>query len=244
MDDKRLWGQQQKEEKLAAERKMEEMRAEIRRLELSHQSSSKLPVSSRQGARPRTSSLSNPRVVPLENELQEERAAREAAQASLQTLQRTLTKAQDDLIRVENENISLKRQQEKKDQEFRNALYLKEEELESLHAQGGSDALERERMLIERIEEEEQKNALLQQHLRQASTSVPTKEITNLKRQLESLKEKLQYEATKMVGLESKEATLVQEREEALDRVQVLEARERFGRPSTLGNENVTNLIL
>lgn len=202
-------------EKARLEEKVKELIFQIRRLELSPPSSSK-PI-----ARPRSSSLTNLKLATLEQDLEHIRATASASQSELDLTKAKLSKAQEALLRVENEKLVLERKMQENDRQLRDSIDERkdlEREVAFLREHNGSE--ERENELLTRLEEEEQKVALLEAELFKLSQS------KEMKRSLENMRAQLHQEVAKRQAIEQRESDLVQEKEEALD--ELFEIRENM----------------
>ena len=207
---------QQYEKLLSDKSKLEsmvrELQGELRRHEIAPPPPPKTP------SRPRASSLTNiNRVATLERDVEEIRIAASASRVELDATKEKLTRIQGELVRVENEKAVLEKRLRDNNQKLKDALDDKDDmqrELDFYRTQNAS--AEREQELLERLEEEEKKVALLEKQLEQSSKS------SDLKRTLERLKAQLNNEISRRESAETREIELVQQKEEALNELDEL----------------------
>ncbi len=126
--------------------------------------------------RPRSSSLTNLKLTSLETDLAQATSSSSESRAELERTKEKLSKAQYDLVRMENEKCALEKKVAEKDRMLKDAaeeIALRDEELIFLRRETGN--ADREADLIARIEEEEVKYQLLEQQLAQRSRAVVPK---------------------------------------------------------------------
>ena len=164
--------------------------------------------------RPRSSSLTHLNIVSMERELETLRSTSKSYQAELESSRTRISKMQDDLVRVENEKLVLKKHLIDKDLLLRSALEeVEERKREMSYLDGMNGSAEREEQLLARLEEEEKKVELLTQELASASRS----NTGELRRSVDRLQNQLRNESSRVRMLEEREIVLTQEREEALN---------------------------
>ncbi|EJD03538.1 uncharacterized protein FOMMEDRAFT_166919 [Fomitiporia mediterranea MF3/22] len=209
-------------ERLAAEKakldaQVRELQGELRRHEIAPPPPPKTP------ARPRASSLTHiNKVVMLERDIEQIRASASSSEIDLKSTQEKLSKAQSDLIRIENEKAVLEKRLKDAEEKVKDARTDKSElqaELDFYREQCASGSREAE--LIARLEEEESKVTLLEQQLAQASRS------SAMKRSIDQLQSQLDNEISRRQIAETREVMLVQEKEEALNELEDLKVSVR-----------------
>ncbi|KAK7058552.1 hypothetical protein VNI00_002188 [Paramarasmius palmivorus] len=218
-------------EKGVLEARVRELEANLRQLSSPPVTPGKLRT-----PRPRSSSLSNFRITSLEAELSEARTLLGQKDADLQSATKRLDTVQRELFRANNENMALDARNRKRIQELEALVDEKDEELEYLRNE--QDGQGREEELLRRIDEDEAKIEALERLVGEAS------EVPSLKKKLRQAEQQVILGAGKLSQAESKNAELVQEKEEALDhletarnRVTALEAtiRERDEKIAAMG---------
>jgi DNA repair exonuclease SbcCD ATPase subunit len=165
--------------------------------------------------RPRSSSI-NPG---LQHELSDTRALLSGKEADLRLANEKLSQIQTNFTNLENERAALEKRMQEELRQKEACLEEKQEEIEYLRAQqrGGSGGTgEREEALLQRIDEDATKIEMLIRHQQDAD---------DLKEALRRAERRLQADATRMVDAEARQADLVQEKEEALDRLEDAQAR-------------------
>ncbi|TDL26365.1 hypothetical protein BD410DRAFT_783402 [Rickenella mellea] len=196
------------EENSKLQSRVRQLESEVRRLAFVP------PVSAipKPSARPRTSSLTNLRVTTLERDLAQLRISSEKSESELQVTKAKLTKAQDEVIRAENENVALKKRMESKIRDIQSSLEEREEELAFLRSQG--DFAAREQELLERLEMEESRIVELEAELCSA------RKAGDSQRALAKVRQDLSNEANRRIEGEAREIELAKEREDALDELE------------------------
>lgn len=207
-------GTQQQQTKLLADKakleaQVRELQGELQRQQFAPPPPPKTPK------RPRASSLTDLKMTSLEQDLERVRASASTAELNLEATKDKLSRAQSELLRVENEKAAVEKRMFDKDQKLQDILEDKsdlEGELEYYRAQNGSG--EREEQLLARLEEEEGKVALLEQQLAKLS------QVKDLERNLTRLRDQLEDEQERREEAETREIDLVADREEALNELE------------------------
>ncbi|KAL4269123.1 Nucleoprotein TPR/MLP1 domain-containing protein [Pleurotus pulmonarius] len=164
--------------KLEKEKMM--LEARVRELESSNRELSQAPPTTTPGRIPRrrSSSVSSARIPGLEQELQSLRAEASVKDRELESAVQRLGRAQEALVKCENEKMAVEKRTSKEIAEMRGELEEKDEEIRYMQAQMGDGS--REAQLLARIEEDEAKIAAMERSLRSASAK--DTEILRLKR--------------------------------------------------------------
>ncbi len=164
--------------KLEKEKMM--LEARVRELESSNRELSQAPPTTTPGRIPRrrSSSVSSARIPGLEQELQSLRAEASVKDRELESAVQKLGRAQEALVKCENEKMAVEKRTSKEIAEMRGELEEKDEEIRYMQAQMGDGS--RETQLLARIEEDEAKIAAMERSLRSASAK--DTEILRLKR--------------------------------------------------------------
>ena len=106
------------------------------------------------------------RTAALEKEVAELRTKSTQQASELDRISQNLTRARNDLVRVQNEKTASERRLQKQLEEAQAALEDQEEDLRlARDVRGGADAAAREAELLERLEEEEKRVATLENEL-------------------------------------------------------------------------------
>lgn len=171
------------QDKVKLENQVRELQGELR---IKSQSP---PQPSKPSRRPRSSSLTNFKVASLENDLAQAASSSSQSRAELDRTKEKLSKAQYDLVRLENEKCALEKKLAEKDRvlkETAGEIALRDEELTFLRKEAGN--ADREAELIARIEEEEVRCQLLERQLAQTSRAVvPRRTFDELQEQMVDL---------------------------------------------------------
>ncbi|KAF4573255.1 hypothetical protein EYR36_007766 [Pleurotus pulmonarius] len=164
--------------KLEKEKMM--LEARVRELESSNRELSQAPPTTTPGRIPRrrSSSVSSARIPGLEQELLSLRAEASVKDRELESAVQRLGRAQEALVKCENEKMAVEKRTSKEIAEMRGELEEKDEEIRYMQAQMGDGS--REAQLLARIEEDEAKIAAMERSLRSASAK--DTEILRLKR--------------------------------------------------------------
>ncbi|KAJ4002263.1 hypothetical protein F5050DRAFT_491864 [Lentinula boryana] len=189
-----LEGQQSQIKKIEQEKWRSEGR--VKELESAVKVTVISPAPPRSSARSRSSSLSNPRITMLQDELAELRATLASRDTELQTIQSKLEVAQRDALKADNNQMASEARVKGRVAEMERLIAEREEELQCLRENGGIGGLQREEELLKRIDE------------------------AWLKEKLKKCEEMLKSELSRVGELESRNVELVQEKEEALDELE------------------------
>ncbi|KAG7099719.1 hypothetical protein E1B28_001537 [Marasmius oreades] len=201
-----------------AEREKGVLEARIRELEANLRQLISTPVTpGRQQGLRRSSSLSNIRIISLETQLNELRVSVARKDEDVTAATKKLENAQRDLVRADNALIALEAKNKKQVQELEDILEEKEAELEYLKTADVGQGREEE--LIKRIEEDEAKIVALERLVGEAH------EVPSLRDRLARTEHRLREETFKVEGSEGQNATLTQEREEAMERLEIAQRR-------------------
>ncbi|EAU92541.2 hypothetical protein CC1G_06552 [Coprinopsis cinerea okayama7 len=184
----------------------------------------------------RSSSLSSFRVTTLEQELRETKAALQKRDEELHIVKGKLSVATSDANRFENEKLALERSLSKKIRELEATLEEKEEEIQCLRDEGGNG--DRERELMDRIDEDEAKIAALESMLRNSSA---------LEDKLHSTEQQLLEERRKVQQITQLHAQLKSEKEKLVEDLRVAHGEIENTRPmhvSGSSDDSTTHLPL
>ncbi|KAJ7651665.1 hypothetical protein DFH06DRAFT_1331618 [Mycena polygramma] len=197
--------------------------ARVRELEGNlRQLSSPMPTAAtparQRAARRRSSSVSDTRLITLEQDLKDTRASLAQRETELRGATAKLAQAQNDLVKIENEKLAADKRHQAEIHDLRVALQEKNEDLEDMREQQQGDG-GREEDLLKRIDEDEAKIAALEKLLAGAP------ETQMLKEQLRRMDKKLLIESERAIEMEGRHIELVREKEEALDEVEEAQAR-------------------
>lgn len=223
--------------KLEKEKAM--LEARVRELESSNRDLSQAPPTTTPGRIPRrrSSSVSSARIPGLEQELQSIRAEASAKDRELESAVQRLGRAQEALVKCENEKMAVEKRASKEIAEMRGELEEKEEEIRYMQAQMGDGS--REAQLLARIEEDEEKIAAMERSLRSASAK--DTEILRLKRVEAQFFITGQEMTAKHLELVTEKEAALKELEAARAEVQRLSSRisERDTRINELNDEKM-----
>jgi len=193
-------------EKRSMESRVRELQRMLENMEQQPPVNSRLP---KRGGRPRSSSVSNPRLPALEQELNDTKVLMAQKDKTLRDIETKLARAQDDLVKTQNSQISAAKAMQARIAELTSILDDKSEELEVLKAsQGAGDAMEREEELMKRIDEDEAKIAALESLLREQQRG-PTQAA------YDKVHGKLRAESEKLTCSEKRVRDLMEEKREA-----------------------------
>ncbi|KAF9074912.1 hypothetical protein BDP27DRAFT_91732 [Rhodocollybia butyracea] len=170
-------------------------------------------------ARARSSSLSDVRIHALESDLTELRTTLSSRDTELHAIQTKLDAVQRDALRANNEYMASEARLRNRIKELDELVVEKEDELQYLKQQGGTGGLEREEELLKRIDEDDAKIEALEMIIGEA------RDLPALKERLRKSEERLGSEALRIGQLEDRNIELVQEKEQALDEVEVAKAK-------------------
>jgi hypothetical protein len=236
-------------EKRAVESRLRELERTLQNKEQQPAANSRLP---KRCGRPRSSSVSNPRLPALEQELNDTKVILAQKEKTLRDIEMKLTRAQEDLVKTQNLQISGEKTMQARIAELTSTLEDKGEELEMLKAgQGAGDAMEREEELLKRIDEDEAKIAALESLLREQQRGPTQAAYDKVQHRFRAESEKLTCSEKKVRDLldEKREAqdvctTIRRELERAVlllqdseNRVKALTAVERYSLPSHQSNQ-------
>ncbi|KDQ31155.1 hypothetical protein PLEOSDRAFT_1082323 [Pleurotus ostreatus PC15] len=223
--------------KLEKEKAM--LEARVRELESSNRELSQAPPTTTPGRIPRrrSSSVSSARIPGLEQELQSLRAEASTKDRELESAVQKLARAQEALVKCENEKMAVEKRASKEIADIRGELEEKDEEIRYMQEQMGDES--REAQLMARIEEDEAKIAAMEQSLRSASNK--DVEILRLKRV------EVQFFIT-CREMTAKHLELVAEKDSALNdleaaRAQVQQLSSRTSEQETRINELINETI-
>ncbi|KAJ7675327.1 hypothetical protein B0H17DRAFT_1207701 [Mycena rosella] len=206
-------GTKLEKEKGTLEARVRELEGNLRQL------SSPAPTAAtparQRATRPRSSSVSDTRIVGLEQELKDSRASLARKEIELGAATTKFAQVQNDLVRVENEKVASDKRLQAEIRDLELALQEKSEDLEYMKEQQGDGGREDE--LLKRIDEDEAKIAALESLLAQAS------ETQSLKDRLQRLEQQLLAESERTLEMEGQHIELVREKEEALDKVEAVQ---------------------
>lgn len=181
-------GDRLEREKAMLDARVKELESELREVPQHLQT----PAPNKRGisngvSRPRSSSLSNFKVTNLEQDLVEARTSLTTKDAELRAVRQKFSQVQSDLIKVDNEKLSMERKLKAEVEELKAVLEEKEEDLAYMTEQQGDTA--REEQLLKRIDEDNAKIEVLEMMLGGVEDS-------------KQLKEKLQRVEDKVATLE------------------------------------------
>ena len=204
-------GMQQQQAKLMADKAKLESRVRELQGELQRRQSTP-PPPLKPLRRPRAPSLTDPKVASMEQDLAQLRASASTTEMQLESTKERLSLTQNELVRAENEKAVMEKRLVEKDRKMRDILEEKsdlEQELEFHRGQNG--AAEWEEELLVRLEDEENKVALLEQQLAKLSST------KDLDRTPAKLRDQLRDEISIREAVEIQEVDLVAAREEAFN---------------------------
>ncbi|OAX44932.1 hypothetical protein K503DRAFT_795214 [Rhizopogon vinicolor AM-OR11-026] len=195
-------------EKRAMECRVRELERMLQNKEPQPTANSRLP---KRDGRPRSSSVSNPRLPALEQELKDTKVLLAQKEKTLRDIEMKLTRAHEDLVKTQNSQISAEKAMQARIAELTSVLEDKSEELEMLKAgQGAGDAMEREEELMKRIDEDEAKIAALESLLHEQQRG-PTQAAYN------KVHDRLRAESERLTSSEKRVLDLMEEKKEAQD---------------------------
>ncbi|KAJ7878607.1 hypothetical protein B0H13DRAFT_2279034 [Mycena leptocephala] len=209
-------GTKLEKEKITLEARVRELEGNLRQLS-SPAPTAATPARQRVAARRRSSSVSDTKIITLEQDLKDTRASLAQRETELRGATAKLAQAQTDLVKVENEKLATDKRLHAEIRDLRAALQEKNEDLEYMQGQQGGDGREEE--LLKRIDEDEAKIAALEKLL------ADTPETQALKERLQRLDQKLLIESERVLEVEGRHIELVREKEEALDEVEEAQAQ-------------------
>lgn len=196
-----------REMKVAKEKGMLEVR--VKELETNLRMLSSPPMTPKPPTRGRSSSLSNVRILTLENELDGFRASLTQKEKDLRIKDQKILGLQQEMVKVDNEKIALEKRLGRDLEDLRKQLEDRDEELDYLRTAQHND--DREQELLQRIEEDDAKIAMLEAMVSEAhDTKV-------LKSKLRSSEQKAEVEARRAAENECRNLELLRQKEEALD---------------------------
>ncbi|KAI9057754.1 hypothetical protein FKP32DRAFT_1323349 [Trametes sanguinea] len=167
--------------------------------------------------RRRSASESSFRVPALEKEVADLRATSSQQAEDLQKANEQLTRTRDSLVQLQNEKAAMEKRLRSELEEIRTTLDDREEDLRLLRdSRGGEDMAAREAELLERLEEEEKRVAVLEGELAR-STGSRKRDLTMLQDELERTTKLLEDAKCKAAEAEERLAELTREKEEALN---------------------------
>lgn len=201
-------------EKSTLEARVRELEANLRLLSCPPVTPGKL----RTPARGRASSLSDPRISSLENDLTRLRTALAHNEAELKAKEQKLIHAQNEVMKIANEKVALEKRLGGRVQELEVSMEEKDEELEYLRSTQGDSG--REEKLLQRIEEDEAKISALEMLL-----GGDIQDVKALKGKLQWTEQRLELETKHAAEEESRNAELAGEKEDALDALENAQAK-------------------
>lgn len=162
--------------------------------------------------RRRSSSVTTFKVTALEQELSDLRALNTRQASELTSTNQKLAKAQIALVQMENEKTAMERQMRREVEDMRVSL---EEKLEDAKSMGSvwDDAAQRERELLDRLEEEEARVRVLETEL-QRSGGKQQNEVKLLHQELSMTTDLLESERNKVAEVHASLAQALQETEQ------------------------------
>ncbi|KAL7285505.1 hypothetical protein ACG7TL_000606 [Trametes sanguinea] len=167
--------------------------------------------------RRRSSSESSFRLPALEKEVADLRATSSRQAEELHKANEQLTRARDSLVQLQNEKTAMEKRLRSELEEVRSTLDDREEDLRHLRdSRGGEDMAAREAELLERLEEEEKRVAVLEGELARSSGS-RKRDLSMLQDELERTTKLLEDANNKAAEAEERLAEMVREKEGALN---------------------------
>ena len=167
--------------------------------------------------RPRSSSVNNFRVTALERESSDLQNRLTQQTTELRDAKAQATRLQETLIQRENEMVAMERRLRRELDEVREELEERQEELRMLQGSGSVDTAAREAELLERLDEEERRVAMLETELKRSSGSSSKREVAMLQSEVQRTLDLLQDERAKALEAEARLVDLVADKEAALD---------------------------
>ncbi|KAJ7109927.1 hypothetical protein C8R44DRAFT_800953 [Mycena epipterygia] len=215
-------GTKLEKEKSTLEARVRELEGDLRQLS-SPAPTATTPARQRAtAARRRSSSVSDTRLITLEQDFKDARASLAQKETELRAATAKLAQVQNELVKVENDKVASDKRLQAEIRDLRVALQEKSEDLEYMKEQQGDGGREDE--LLKRIDEDEAKIAALESLLADAP------ETQTLKDRLRRMEQKLLIESERAREMEARHIELIREKEEALD--EVGEAQERLSKLS------------
>lgn len=195
-------------EKRTMESRVRELERMLQNVDQQSSANSRLP---KRGGRPRSSSVSNPRLPALEQELNDTKVLLAHREKTLRDIETKFARVQEDLVKTQNSQISAEKATQARIAELSSMLEDRCDELEMLKAnQGAGDAIEREEELLKRIDEDEAKIAALESLLREQQSG-PTQAA------YDRVQDRLRAESEKLTYSEKRVRDLMEEKKEAQD---------------------------
>ena len=167
--------------------------------------------------RPRSSSVNNFRVTALERESSDLQNRLNQQMTELRDAKAQAARLQETLVQRENEMIAMERRLRKEIKEVQEELEEKQEELCTLQGSGSADTAAREAELLERLDEEERRVAMLEAELKRSCGSSSKREVAMLQSEVQRTLDLLQDERDKAAKAEARLVELVADKEAALD---------------------------
>ncbi|KAJ7786606.1 hypothetical protein B0H16DRAFT_1491052 [Mycena metata] len=203
-------GARLEKEKGTLEARVRELEGNLR--QLSSPAPTVATPSRQRATRRRSSSVSDTRIITLEQELKDTRVTLAQRETELRGATAKLAQTQNDLVKIENEKLASDKRLQAELREIRVALQDKSEELEYMREQQGDSGREDE--LLRRIDEDDATIAALKKLLADAP------ETAELKERLRRVEQKLLIESERVLDMEGRHIELIREKEEALDEVE------------------------
>ncbi|CCM03743.1 uncharacterized protein FIBRA_05889 [Fibroporia radiculosa] len=166
--------------------------------------------------RQRSSSITKMHIASLEQEVSDANTRMVKHATELSDARDRLARAQEAVVRLENEKMAMEKQWMRRVQEMETKLGEHEDDLRALRQSGGADAAAREESLLERLNDEERRVMALESELSRSSTS-HERELSLVRAELERTQRILEEEYLRTQTAEGRLIDLVGEKEEALD---------------------------
>ncbi|KAF8899076.1 hypothetical protein BD779DRAFT_58463 [Infundibulicybe gibba] len=209
-DEHRAHGARLEKEKSILEARVRELDAAVQE--------SKFPTTTSNGSRvfsrPRSSSVSNTKVVVLEKELNDVRARLSGRETELQAITQRLSQIQSQLMKADNEKLAMERKMSERLAELTSLLEEREDELEYLRS--GQDDGSREKELLKRIEEDGAKIAALECMMKEMPDIYAKEDL------LRRVEHQLEHQVQRTKECEEREIEIIRQKEEALDELDVM----------------------
>ncbi|KAH9837236.1 uncharacterized protein C8Q71DRAFT_822313 [Rhodofomes roseus] len=170
-----------------------------------------------QRGRPRSSSANNFRVTALERDSADLHSRLAQQSTQLREAKSQAARLQESLVQKENEMMAMQKQLRRELDEARSSLEDRQEELRMIQGSGGADAAAREASLLERLEDEERRAAMLEAELKRSSGTQNKRELAMLQGEVQRTLDLLEAEKRKVQGAEARLVELVADKESALD---------------------------
>lgn len=167
--------------------------------------------------RPRSSSVNNFRVTALERESSDLQNRLTQQTTELRDAKAQATRLQETLIQRENEMVAMERRLRREISEVREELEERQEELRMLQGSGSADTAAREAELLERLDDEERRVAMLEAELKRSCGPSSKREVAMLQSEVQRTLDLLQDEREKAAEAEARLLELVADKEAALD---------------------------